>query len=130
MCARRPTRDLERNLALRLEYASLDVQVTDNTAVMFGLHEMPWLTYEETLNRYRVLGPFFSERAWTEDSLGLLPGPTDLGASIKILCRTLGLSCRCVQRRRRWPRGELDKYKSIDGRATFRPFAEDSELGR
>src|SRR5687767_12355138 len=77
----RPTTDasLERNLALRLEYASLDVQVTDNTAIMFGLHEMPWLTYEETLNRYRVLGPFFSERAWTEDSLGLLPGPTDLG---------------------------------------------------
>src|SRR4029450_11903712 len=75
----RPTTDanLERNLALRLEYASLDVQVTDNTAVMFGLHEMPWLTYEETLNRYRVLGPMFSER------LGLLPGATDLGASIK-----------------------------------------------
>ena len=24
---------------------------------------------------------------------------------------------------------KLDKYKSIDGRATFRPFAEDSELG-
>jgi hypothetical protein len=54
----RPTTDasLERNLALRLEYASLDVQVTDSTAVMFGLHEMPWLTYEQTLNRYRVLG--------------------------------------------------------------------------
>ena len=75
MCGRRPTRASTRNLALRLEYASLDVQVTDSMAVMFGLHEMPWLTYEETLNRYRVLGPFFSERAWTEDSLGLLPGP-------------------------------------------------------
>ena len=66
----RPTTDasLDRNLALRLEYASLDVQVTDGVSVMFGLHEMPWLTFEESVNRYRVLGPFFSER------LGLIPG--------------------------------------------------------
>ena len=66
----RPTTDasLDRNLALRLEYASLDVQVTDGVAVMFGLHETPWLTFEESVNRYRVLGPFFSER------LGLIPG--------------------------------------------------------
>jgi hypothetical protein len=43
----RPTTDasLDRNLALRLEYASLDVKVTDNMQVMFGLHEMPWLTF-------------------------------------------------------------------------------------
>ena len=44
---------------------------------MFGQHETPWLTFEESVNRYRVIGPFFSER------LGLIPGPTDLGASIK-----------------------------------------------
>jgi hypothetical protein len=127
----RPTTDanLERNLALRLEYASLDVQVTDNTAVMFGLHEMPWLTYEETLNRYRVLGPFFSERAWTEDSLGLLPGPTDLGASIKYSAERSDFHVG-VYNGEGGGRAEIDKYKSIDGRATFRPFAEDSELGK
>src|SRR5688572_21715996 len=41
----RPTTDanLDRNLALRLEYASLDFQVNDGVAIMFGLHEMPWL---------------------------------------------------------------------------------------
>jgi hypothetical protein len=127
----RPTTDanLQRNLALRLEYASLDVQVTDNTAVMFGLHEMPWLTYEETLNRYRVLGPFFSERAWTEDSLGLLPGPTDLGASIKYSAERSDFHLG-VYNGEGGGRAEIDKYKSIDGRATFRPFAEDSELGK
>jgi hypothetical protein len=127
----RPTTDvnLERNLALRLEYASLDVQVTDSTAVMFGLHEMPWLTYEETLNRYRVLGPFFSERAWTEDSLGLLPGPTDLGASIKYSAERSDFHVG-VYNGEGGGRAEIDKYKSIDGRATFRPFAEESELGK
>jgi len=127
----RPTTDasLERNLALRLEYASLDVQVTDTTAVMFGLHEMPWLTYEATLNRYRVLGPFFSERAWTEDSLGLLPGPTDLGASIKYSAERSDFHVG-VYNGEGGGRAEIDKYKSIDGRGTFRPFSEESELGK
>jgi hypothetical protein len=127
----RPTTDasLERNLAMRLEYASLDVQVTDTTAVMFGLHEMPWLTYEQTVNRYRVLGPFFSERAWTEDSLGLLPGPTDLGASIKYSAERSDFHVG-VYNGEGGGRAEIDKYKSIDGRATFRPFSEDSELGK
>ncbi len=127
----RPTTDasLERNLAMRLEYASLDVQVTDTTAVMFGLHEMPWLTYEATVNRYRVLGPFFSERAWTEDSLGLLPGPTDLGASIKYSAERSDFHVG-VYNGEGGGRAEIDKYKSIDGRGTFRPFAEDSELGK
>jgi hypothetical protein len=121
----RPTTDasLDRNLALRLEYASLDVQVTDNTAVMFGLHEMPWLTFEEKANRYRVLGPFFSER------LGLLPGVTDLGASIKYAGERSEVHVG-VYNGEGYGRAEIDKYKSIDGRATFRPFAEDSELGK
>jgi hypothetical protein len=127
----RPTTDasLERNLALRLEYASLDVKVTDNAQVMFGLHEMPWLSFEETLNRYRVLGPFFSERAWTDDSLGLLPGPTDLGASIKYSRERSDFHVG-IYNGEGGGRAEIDKYKSIDGRATFRPFSEDSELGK
>ena len=127
----RPTTDanLDRNLALRLEYASLDVKVTDNMQVMFGLHEMPWLTFEETLNRYRVLGPFFSERAWTDDSLGLLPGPTDLGASVKYAGERSDFHFG-VYNGEGGGRAEIDAYKSIDGRATFRPFAEDSELGK
>jgi hypothetical protein len=119
----RPTTDasLDRNLALRLEYASLDVQVSDSVAVMFGLHEMPWLTYEESVNRYRVLGPFFSER------LGLLPGATDLGASIKASTDTIDVHVG-VYNGEGYGRAEIDKFKSIDGRATFRPFGEDSQL--
>src|SRR4051794_35026872 len=75
----RPTTDasLNQNLALRLEYASLDARVRDGVSLMFGLHETPWLTFEESVNRYRVIGPFFAER------LGLIPGPTDLGVSLK-----------------------------------------------
>jgi hypothetical protein len=120
----RPTTDasLDRNLALRLEYASLDVQATDHVMVMFGLHETPWLTFEEGVNRYRVLGPLFAER------LLLIPGATDLGASVKFS----GVRSEVhvgVYNGEGYGRAEIDKYKSIDGRATFKPFAEDSELG-
>ena len=121
----RPTTDvnLEQNLALRLEYASLDVKATDNITLMFGLHEMPWLVFEETLNRYRVIGPFFSER------LGLIPGPVDLGMSVKATTGRTEVHLG-VYNGEGFGRAEIDKYKSIDGRATFRPFDEDSELGK
>lgn len=120
----RPTTDasLDRNLALRLEFASLDVTVNDSVTVMFGQHETPWLMFEQSVNRYRVLGPFFAER------LGLIPGPTDLGASIKA---TRGRSefHVGVYNGEGYGNAELDKYKSIDGRATFRPFDEEDGLG-
>src|SRR5687767_14641576 len=121
----RPTTDvnLDRNLALRLEYASLDVQVSDGVAIMFGLHEMPWLTFEESLNRYRVLGPLFAER------LELIPGPSDLGASIKATGARTEVHVG-VYNGEGYGRAEADRYKSLDGRATFRPFGEDSEIGR
>ena len=121
----RPTTDasLDRNLALRLEYASLDVQATDTVKFMFGLHETPWLTFEESLNRYRVLGPLFAER------LELIPGATDLGASIKWSGEHTEAHLG-VYNGEGYGRAEVDKYKSIDGRATFRPFSEDSELGK
>ena len=121
----RPITDasLDRNLALRLEYASLDAQVTDGVSVMFGLHETPWLTFEESLNRYRVLGPLFAER------LELIPGATDLGASIKATGARTEVHVG-VYNGEGYGRAEVDKYKSVDGRATFRPFSEDSELGK
>ena len=121
----RPTTDasLDQNLALRLEYASLNVKASDGVTLMFGLHEMPWLAFEETLNRYRVIGPFFAER------LGLIPGPVDLGMSVKATGERTEVHVG-VYNGEGFGRAEIDKYKSIDGRATFRPFAEDSELGK
>jgi hypothetical protein len=120
----RPTTDanLDRNLALRLEYASLDFQVNDGVAIMFGLHEMPWLRFEESLNRYRVLGPLFAER------LGLIPGATDLGASIKHTRERSEFHVG-VYNGEGYGRAEADRYKSLDGRATFRPFDESSAAG-
>ena len=120
----RPTTDasLDRNLALRLAFASLDVKATDNVSVLFGLHEMPWLGFEESVNRYRAIGPFFSER------LGLIPGVTDLGVSVRATTGRTDFHVG-VYNGEGQGRAEIDKYKSIDGRATLRPFAEGSAAG-
>jgi len=120
----RPTTDasLNQNLALRMEYASLDVKASDSVSITFGLHEMPWLAFEESVNRYRVIGPFFSER------LGLIPGVTDLGVSVKATSERTEVHVG-IYNGEGQGRAEIDKYKSIDGRATFRPFDTDSELG-
>jgi hypothetical protein len=121
----RPTTDasLNRNLALRLEYASLEADVTDGATILFGMHETPWLTFEESINRYRVQGPLFAERQ------GLIPGPSDLGASV----RTRGDRMQFhvgVYNGEGYGRAEADKYKSVQGRATVRPFADDSAISK
>lgn len=120
----RPTTDasLNQNLALRLEYASLDARVSDGVSIMFGLHETPWLTFEESVNRYRVIGPFFAER------LALIPGATDLGASVRARSDRTEVHVG-VYNGEGYGRAEFDKYKSLDGRFTFRPFGDDTFPG-
>jgi Phosphate-selective porin O and P len=120
----RPTTDasLDRNLSLRLEYASLDVQTSDNVSVMFGMHETPWITFEQSINRYRVLAPMFAER------LALIPGQTDLGASLRATSGRTEVHVG-VYNGEGFGRAELDRYKSVNGRVTFRPFAEEDGVG-
>lgn len=120
----RPTTDasLNENLALRLEYAALDAKINDKATLMFGLHENPWITFEESVNRYRVIAPMFSER------LGLIPGETDLGASLKVTGERTEVHVG-VYNGEGDGRAEADKYKNVDGRITFHPFEQNSELG-
>jgi len=120
----RPTTDatLTSNLTLRLAYASLEADVTDGGKVIVGMHETPWLTYEQSINRYRVQGPMFAERE------GLIPGETDLGFSVKATGERTEVHVG-VYNGEGYGRQETDKYKSIQGRATISPFSDDSTGG-
>jgi hypothetical protein len=115
----RPTTDatLATNMALRLEYAYLEADVTDKASVVFGMHETPWLTFEESTNRYRVQGPMFAER------FGLIPGPSDVGASFWARGERAEFHVG-VYNGEGYGRAEEDKYKSVQGRATVRAFAD------
>ena len=115
----RPTTDatLATNMALRLEYAYLEADVTDKSSVVFGMHETPWLTFEESTNRYRVQGPMFAERE------GLIPGPSDVGASYWARGERAEFHVG-IYNGEGYGRAEEDKYKSVQGRATVRAFAD------
>lgn len=113
--------DLSTNLALRLAYASLEASVTDGTSLFFGMHDTPWLSFEQSINRYRAQGPMFAERQQ------LIPGQTDLGASVLITAGRAQAHVG-VYNGEGSGRSELDKYKSVQGRVTVRPFGGETPL--
>jgi len=114
---------LAESLGLRLEYAYLEVDATDATSIAFGMQETPWLTFEESINRYRAQGFMFSERE------ELIPGPTDVGASLRTGGDTLEIHVG-VYNGEGHERFERDKYKSAQGRVTIAPFTADDASSR
>jgi hypothetical protein len=66
------------SLTFRMKYAfaEFDNVLGDGSWVRFGLHQTPWLDFEESINRYRVQGQMFAERE------GLIPGSGDFGAGL------------------------------------------------
>lgn len=114
--------DLTERLGFALEYAYLQVDMSPRSAVVFGLHPTPWLEFEQSINRYRVQGPMFSER------MELIPGPSDLGASFRTGGDRTEVHVGVYNGEGRGE-SELDSRKSVQGRATFRPYGGDAALG-
>lgn len=115
----RPTTDanLQQSLALHLAYASLQVEMTPHAALLVGMHETPWLTFEQSIDRYRAQAPMVVERRQ------LIPGETDLGASVRATYGPAEMHVG-VYNGEGYGRPELDKYKSLQGRLTVRPLPE------
>lgn len=113
--------DLSTNLALRLAYASLEADVTEGTSLFFGMHDTPWLSFEQSINRYRAQGPMFAERQQ------LIPGQTDLGTSVLITAGRTQAHVG-VYNGEGSGRSELDKYKSVQARVTVRPLGGDTPV--
>lgn len=121
----RPTTDasLDANLTARLEYAYLEAKWTDSRTFLFGMQQTPWLTFEESINRYRVQGMMFTERE------GLIPGPSDLGAGLVWRKKSFELHGG-VYNGEGYGRAEIDKYKSVQGRGTVTVYSNDSRKDR
>lgn len=121
----RPTTDasLDANLTARLEYAYLEAKWTDSRTFLFGMQQTPWLTFEESINRYRVQGTMFAERE------GLIPGPSDLGAGLVWKRKSFELHGG-VYNGEGYGRAEFDKYKSVQGRGTATVYANESGNAR
>jgi hypothetical protein len=121
----RPTTDasLDANLTARLEYAYLEAAWTPNRLFMFGMQPTPWLTFEESIDRYRVQGPMFAERE------GLIPGPSDLGAALVFKRKSFEVHGG-VYNGEGYGRAEIDKFKSVQGRGTVTVYSNEAGTSR
>jgi hypothetical protein len=107
------------SLTLRVKYAfgQLDTLGREGSWARFGLHQTPWLDFEESINRYRVQGTMFAERE------GLIPGSGDFGASyFTPLPGGFGEVHGGVFNGEGFTQAESNKYKSVQARLTVRPF--------
>lgn len=110
---------LSGSLAFRMKYAfaQFDNVLGDKSWVRFGLHQTPWLDFEESINRYRVQGQMFAERE------GIIPGSGDFGAGfLTPLPAGYGEINAGVYNGEGFGSSEANKYKSFQGRATVRPM--------
>ena len=110
---------LSGTLVMRVKYAFLELD--DVTAarswVRFGAHQTPWLDFEEGIDRYRVQGQMFAERE------GLIPGSSDFGVGyFSPLGKYVDVQTG-VYNGEGYAQMDLNKYKSVQGRVTVRPFA-------
>jgi hypothetical protein len=106
------------SLTVRVKYAFLQLDnVGPRSWIRFGLAQTPWLDFEESVNRYRVQGTMFSERE------GLIPGSADFGAGyFASLPGDYGEFHAGVYNGEGFAQAEANKYKSVQGRLTFRPL--------
>jgi hypothetical protein len=107
------------SLTVRVKYAfaQFDNVLNERSWLRFGLHQSPWLDFEESINRYRVQGTVFSERE------GLIPGSADFGASyFTPLPKGYGEIHTGVYNGEGFGQTDPNKYKSAQGRFTLRPL--------
>jgi hypothetical protein len=106
------------SLTVRVKYAFVQFDnITPRSWIRFGLHQTPWLDFEEGINRYRVEGTMFSERE------GLIPGSADFGAGyLTPLPGNYGEVQVGIYNGEGFSQTDANKYKSVQGRLTFRPL--------
>src|SRR3954469_25956255 len=112
---------LNGSLVFRIKYAfaqfNLDDWMTKGSYARFGIQQTPWLDYEEGVYRYRFQGTMFAEREGYFAS-------ADAGASFHYqLPSAYGDIHVGVYNGENYNRAEANDQKSVQVRATVRPFA-------
>jgi hypothetical protein len=107
------------SLTFRVKYAfaEFDNVLGPRSWLRFGVHQTPWLDFEESINRYRVQGTMFSERE------AVIPSSGDFGAGYFLpLPASYGEINVGVYNGEGAGRAEANKFKSVQGRGTLRPL--------
>ncbi len=110
--------DLAGTLVFRLKYAyaQFDDVLGHSSRLRLGMHQTPWLDFEESINRYRMQGTMFAERE-------LIPGSADVGVSyFTPLPRGYGEIDAGIYNGEGYAHSEINKAKSVQIRGTLRLF--------
>ena len=116
--ARTSDGSLSGSLVYRLKYAFVQFDnLTPHSWLRLGLHQTPWLDFEQSIDRYRVQGTMFAERE------GIVPGSGDFGIGyLTQLPSDYGEMNAGIYNGEGYKFGEANKYKSFQARLTGRPF--------
>jgi len=119
---------LNGSLTFRVKYAFAQVNLDDwmekGSWVRFGIHQTPWVDFEEGIYRYRFQGQVFSERE------GYLSS-SDAGASFHYnFPSNYGEVHAGVYNGENYNRPETNGQKAFEVRGSVRPFAHGASLLR
>ena len=107
------------SLVVRVKYGfvEFDNLLVKKSWLRFGDSQTPWIDFEEHINRYRVQGTVFAERE------GLLPSSGDFGLGyLTPVAGDYGEAHVGVYNGEGAGAAEANKFKSVQGRFTVRPF--------
>lgn len=107
------------SLTVRVKYGFLEFDnlLGKKSWLRVGDSQTPWIDFEEHINRYRVQGLVFAERE------GLLPSSGDFGVGyLTPVGGDYGEMHVGVYNGEGATQAEANKYKSVQGRVTIRPF--------
>lgn len=107
------------SLTLRVKYGfvQFDNLLAAGSWLRLGLHQTPWLDFEESINRYRVQGTMFAERD------GVIPGSGDFGVGYRLpFPNGFGELQGGVYNGEGFTQTDINKYKSVQARLTIRPL--------
>jgi hypothetical protein len=103
---------------VRLKYLYLQVQApATGSRLKLGIHQTPWIDFEQSINRYRVQGTMFSER------IGVVPASGDFGLGyLTPLPGGLGEVEAGVYNGEGYSKADPSKHKSLQGRLSVDAF--------
>ena len=105
------------DVVLKHAYGELYDVPVKGLSVKFGMHDLPWIPFEEKIWTYRFQGPVFVDRE------GYLSS-TDLGVGVGYVLPSKWVEGHVsLVNGETWSKPEVSKHKDVHGRLTVRPLA-------
>lgn len=105
------------DVVLKHAYAEIYDVLTPGLSFRFGMHDLPWIPFEEKIWTYRFQGPVFADRE------GYLSS-TDLGFGVSYVLPSKWVEAHAsLVNGETWSKPEVSKHKDVHARLTLRPLA-------